>query len=87
MREVLARALAREAARAISGPRGGRGAYQHYAEIVGALRAPITIHIGLRMILEVSWIGSLEIGVVQVWILRFQALEGALRKPCAVIFG
>jgi hypothetical protein len=39
-----------------------------------------TVHIGFRMILEVSGIGSLEIGVAQVWIQRFQVLEGA-RSP------
>jgi hypothetical protein len=37
------------------------------------------------MILEVSGIGGLDIGFVQDWIQRFQALEGALRKPFAVI--
>jgi hypothetical protein len=44
-----------------------------------------TIHSGFCMILEVSGIGSLEIGVLQVWIQNFQALEGALRKPCAIV--
>jgi hypothetical protein len=38
VREGLARALEREAARAMSGP--GGVAYQHFAEIVGVLRTP-----------------------------------------------
>ena len=82
--------LAREAARAISGPPGGGELtsimQRSLARFARQFFRSETVHIGFRMILEVSGIGSLEIGVVQVWIQRFQALEGALRKPCAVIF-
>jgi hypothetical protein len=49
------------------GPEEGGGRYQHFAEIVGALRAQVlrseSMHIGFHMILEVSWVGSLEIRV------------------------
>jgi hypothetical protein len=45
-----------------------------------------TVHIEFHTILEVSGIGSLENGFVQVWIQCIhQALEGAVRKPCTVI--
>jgi hypothetical protein len=55
-------------------PRGTPGApeeggerYRHFEEIAGALRAQIfgseLMHIGFQRILEVSRVGSLEIGV------------------------
>ena len=49
------------------GPEGGGERYQHFEEIVGALRTQIFrsefMHIGFQLILVVSWVGSLEIGV------------------------
>ena len=49
------------------GPEEGGERYQHFEEIVCALRAQIfrseLMHIGFQWILEVSRIGSLEIGV------------------------
>jgi hypothetical protein len=45
-----------------------------------------TVHLGFRMILGFAGFWSLDIGFVQVLIQHFQALEGALRMPCGVIF-
>jgi hypothetical protein len=45
---------------------GAGGAYQHVAEVVSVLRAPISrselMHIDFQRVVEVSRIGSLEIG-------------------------
>ena len=48
------------------GPEEGGERYQHFEEIVGALRAQIfrseLMHLGFQWILVVAWVGSLEIG-------------------------
>jgi hypothetical protein len=82
--EGLAQGLAREAARAISGPPGLGG--RELTSIVQRSLARFArhifwseiVHVGFRMILEVSGIGSLEIGVVQVLTQRFQSVEGSM---------
>jgi hypothetical protein len=62
--------LAREAARAISGPPGGgkltSGLQRSLARFARQIFRSETVHVVFRMVFEVSGFGSLEIGFVQV---------------------
>ena len=67
LRLIKARVLINLPPGAPGGPREGGECYQHFEEIVGALRAHFfrseLMHMGFHMILVVSWVGSLEIRV------------------------
>jgi hypothetical protein len=67
IRLIKARVLINLPPGARRGPKEGGECYQHFEEVVGALRAQVVqfelMHMGFQWILVVSWVGSLEIGV------------------------